>query len=306
MTGSISPRAWLVWSLAAVAVALSTDNPVYRALVAIAALNVLVAWLPPGRSLRPLSFGLAFAVGFAVLINGLAAHVGADEIAHVPDWIPVFGGPITIEALAYGVSVGLGLVAALLAVAPLSMVLESHDVIDALPSRLERTGIAIATSMNLISGIGSTFTEVRDAQTMRGWKPRGIRSWSEVFVPVVLTAIENSVLLAEAMEARAFGAGRRSSFASPRWTGRDWLVVGSGAVAFGLFVAVQLSGTDTGWYPYPTLYLPPIQPVLAVACLILAAPALVGGRSAGSTDSVAGRRTDTVDSAASTASGADE
>ena len=45
--GGLAPRAWLLWSLAAVTVALSTDNPIYRGLVALAALNVLLTWLPP-------------------------------------------------------------------------------------------------------------------------------------------------------------------------------------------------------------------------------------------------------------------
>jgi energy-coupling factor transport system permease protein len=276
----LSPRAWLIWSLAAVAVALSTDNPVYRGLVAIAALNVLIAWLPPGRRLKPLAFGLVFAVFFAVLINGLAGHGGADVIVRVPDAIPVFGGPITVEAVLFGGAVGLGLVAALLAVAPLSLVLESHDVIDALPARLERTGIAVATSLNLVSGIGSTFQSVRDAQVMRGWRARGIRSWREVFVPVVLTAIEDSILLAEAMEARGFGAGRRSSYSSATWRWLDSLVVLAGAGAVAVFVGVRLIGANPDWYPYPTLYLPPIQPVLVAACLALALPAFATSRAA--------------------------
>lgn len=280
MNGTLSPRAWLIWSVAAVAVALSTDNPVYRGLVAIAALNVLIAWLPAGRRLRPLAFGLVFAVFFAVLVNGLAGHGGADTIVRLPDALPVFGGPITVESLLFGCSVGLGLVAALLAVAPLSMVLESHDVIDALPSRLERTGIAVATSLNLVSGIGSTFQAVRDAQVMRGWRPSGIRSWREVFVPVVLTAIEDSILLAEAMEARGFGAGRRTSYATTSWRLWDTVVVLAGLAAVFAFVATRIVGANPDWYPYPTLYLPPVQPVLVAACLVLALPAIrVGGRS---------------------------
>jgi energy-coupling factor transport system permease protein len=275
----LSPRAWLIWSLAAVAVALSTDNPVYRGLTAIIALNVLIAWLPPGRRLRPLGFGLAFAVFFAVLINGLAGHGGADVIVSIPGWVPVFGGPITCEAVLFGGSVGLGLVAALLAVAPLSMILESHDVIDALPARLERTGIAVATSLNLVSGFGSTFQSVRDAQVMRGWRPRGIRSWREVFVPVVLTAIEDSILLAEAMEARGFGGGRRSSYSGSSWRPWDSVVVLAALASVGAFVGVRLIGANPDWYPYPTLYLPPIQPVLVVACLALVLPALGTSRS---------------------------
>jgi len=39
----LAPRAWLAWSLAAVTVALISSNPVYRGLVALVALNVVLA-----------------------------------------------------------------------------------------------------------------------------------------------------------------------------------------------------------------------------------------------------------------------
>ena len=273
-TRGLAPRAWLIWSLAAVTVALSTDNPVYRGLVALAALNVLLTWLPPGRRVRPLALALVFAAAFAALINLVAGHTGADVMIRLPsDW-PLIGGPLTVESLAYGGVLGLGLAAALLAVAPLSLVLEPHDVVDAMPGPLERTGIAVATSLNLVSGFGRTFTEVSDAQRMRGWRPRGLRSWNEVLVPVLLTAIEDSVRLAEAMEARGFGGGRRTSYASESWRRRDVLVVGAAVGAAGLFIGLRLAGVAVDWYPYPTLYLPPINPALVIGCLALALPSV--------------------------------
>jgi energy-coupling factor transport system permease protein len=270
---NLAPRAWLVWSLASVTVALSTDNPVYRGLVALAALNVLLAWLPSGRRLKPLAIAMVLAACLAALINVLAGHTGADVIIRLPsDW-PLVGGALTVESLAFGGALGLGLVAALLAVAPLSLVLEPHDVVDAMPAPLERTGIAVATSLNLVSGIGRTFTAVADAQRMRGWRPRGLRSWHEVVVPVVLTAIEDSVLLAEAMEARGFGAGRRTSYAPGGWARRDLAVAATALAAAVTFVGLRLAGVQIDWYPYPTMYLPPIEPALVVACLALALPA---------------------------------
>jgi energy-coupling factor transport system permease protein len=268
----LAPRAWLVWSLAAVTVALVTDNPVYRGLVALVALNVLLVWLPPGHRLRPLAVALILAAALAALINLMAGHTGADTFARLPSWLPLIGGPLTVESLAYGGAIGLGLVAALLAVAPLSLVLEPHDVVDAMPAALERSGIAVATSLNLVSGFGRTFTEVRDAQRMRGWKPGGLRSWNEVLVPVVLTAIEDSVRVAEAMEARAFGAGRRTSYASPALGRRDGVVMAAALAAAIVFVALRLAGVAMDWFPYPTLSLPPIQPVLVAACLGLSLP----------------------------------
>ena len=270
----LAPRAWLVWSLAAVTVALVSSNPVYRGLVALVALNVVLAWLPSGRRLRPLAVALTLAALLATLINLLFSHTGASVIARLPDWLPLIGGPITVESAAYGSALGLGLVAALLAVAPLSTVLHAHEVVDALPARMERTGIAVATSLNLVSGFGRTFTEVSDAQRMRGWRPRGLRSWNEVLVPTLLTAIEDSVRLAEAMEARAFGAGRRSSYAGTTRSGWGTAVAVSAVAAAALFVVLRLAGVAMDWYPYPTLSMPPVNPILVLACLSLAMPAL--------------------------------
>jgi energy-coupling factor transport system permease protein len=143
-----------------------------------------------------------------------------------------------------------------------------------MPRPLERTGIAVATSLNLVSGFGRTFTAVRDAQRMRGWRPRGLRSWNEVLVPVLLTAIEDSVVLAEAMEARGFGAGRRTSYSSRRPSGWDRVVVASAVGAAAAFIGLRFVGIPVDWYPYPTMYLPPINPVLVLACLALSLPGL--------------------------------
>jgi energy-coupling factor transport system permease protein len=95
-------------------------------------------------------------------------------------------------------------------------------------------------------------------------------------VPVVLTAIEDSVLLAEAMEARAFGAGRRTSYTGSAWTPRDVAVVVCAVGAVALFVGMRIAGVAVDWYPYPTLAMPPIHPLLVASCLALALPALRG------------------------------
>lgn len=276
----LAPRTWLIWSLAAVTVALSTANPVYRMLVALAALDVLLTWLQPGRRIKPLAIAALLAAGFAVLINVLASHSGVHVLATMPsDW-PLVGGNLTVETLAFGGVLGLGLVAALLAVAPLSLILEPHDVVDAMPAPLERTGIAVATSLNLVSGIGRTFRAVSDAQRMRGWRPRGLRSWNEVLVPVILTCIEDSVLLAEAMEARGFGAGKRTSYAVSAWSRWDVAVVIAALAGMGVFVGLRLAGAPIDWYPYPALIAPPVAPLPLVGCVALALPALARPRGA--------------------------
>jgi hypothetical protein len=128
--------------------------------------------------------------------------------------------------------------------------------------------------MNLVSGIGRTFVSVRDAQQMRGWRPRGLRSWNEVLVPVVLTVIEDSVLLAEAMEARGFGAGRRHGRSRNRHVPTSPGMPRVARPAAALFAVMRLAGVAMDWYPYPTLALPPIHPLLVAGSIALVLPAL--------------------------------
>src|SRR5260370_33899175 len=93
---------------------------------------------------------------------------------------------------------------------------------DALPAALSRSGAAIAASLNLMPSVSASFVQVSEAQRLRGWRPRGPRSWAEVVVPVVLTSVEGSIQLAESMEAPGFGSDPRTALTSsplrrPAW-----------------------------------------------------------------------------------------
>lgn len=269
----MNARALAAWSGACLVVALASVNPVYRALAALCALNVLLAGLPEGRSARPVLTGTAIAAGVALLLNPLLNHTGAHAFAALPDWLPGIGGPLTLESLAYGLAAGSGLAAAILAVAPLSLCLEPEDLVDALPRQLERTGAALAAGLNLVPAIGRSLVAVSEAQRMRGWKPRGPRSWPEVVVPVMLTAIEDSLQLAESMEARAFGSGPRTRFRAPRLGPAGALMVAAAAVVATAFVAARLGGRLPDWQPFPVAGWPSVEPVLVAAALLLLAPA---------------------------------
>jgi energy-coupling factor transport system permease protein len=264
----MNARALIIWSLAGLVVALSTTNPVYRALVALIAVNVLRTWSRPEQDLGFLVRAIAFTTAGAVLLNVAVGHLGDTALFALPDGWPVIGGRWTLESIAYGLDAALGLTAAVLVVAPLSYVLEPHELVDALPQSIERAGIVIAAALNLVPGIGRSFGQVRDAQTMRGWRPTGLRSWSEVIVPVAITAVEGSLELAEAMESRAFGSGPRSRYAPSRWTHRDSAIVVAAVVTIALAVLARVAGLAPDWYPYPVLTMPGVDPLMLVAALL--------------------------------------
>jgi len=274
----VNPRAVAAWSLGGVTIALATGNPVYRALVLLCAVNMLVALRRPGARLRPLFVALLVAAAIAMVVTTLASHTGDHVVVSLPSGIPVIGGPLTVEAALFGASTGVGIAAAVLAAAPLSLVLEPHALVDALPTALARTGAAIGTALNLIPGIARSTGEIRDAQRMRGWRPHRVREWPDLAVPVVLTALEGSITLAEAMEARGFGSGARTHYSDLAWHARDVLVAATAVLAAALFVALRVAGVIGDWYPFPNIAPPPIDLAGVLCCLVLVAPIVVWRR----------------------------
>ena len=269
----MNARALAAWSAACLFIVLFTTNPAYKAAVLAAAIVTLAA----GAGLRRVRRLLAAigAVGaFAALLNFVSAHLGDTVLFSLPAAIPGIGGPYTLEALAYGLTGGLTIGAAILAAAPFSVLLAAHEVVDALPRPLARSGAAIAASLNLVPQVGATFVQVSEAQRMRGWRPRGPRSWAEVVVPVVLTSVEDSIQLAESMEARGFGSGPRSYANRPRMQTGDWVVTASSAAAVALFVLAAAAGWAASWAPYPLLTAPAIDARPLAACLLLLMPVI--------------------------------
>jgi energy-coupling factor transport system permease protein len=270
----MNARAVAAWSATCIFIVLSTTNPAYKAVVLVAALAALATGIGL-RRLRGILTGVGLIAAFAVFLNFVSAHLGNTVLFALPDQIPALGGPYTLEALAFGGTGGLTIAAAILAAGPFSLLLASHEVMDALPAALSRTGAALAASLNLVPGVAASFVQVTEAQRLRGWRPRGPRSWSEIVVPVVLTSVEGSIQLAESMEARGFGSGPRTSVKPGRLQRKDWLLVGASGAAFAIFLISQAFGWAAPWYAYPTLTLPSIDARPLAACLLLFAPVLI-------------------------------
>ncbi|PZS21021.1 MAG: hypothetical protein DLM54_05090 [Acidimicrobiales bacterium] len=251
------PAAVGLWVLAGLSIALASSDPLPRVVVLVGAWLLLVRSRLSGRRLAPLAIGVGALGGLSMLTNGLLSHTGATVLVSLPAWLPLVGGPVTLEGLVEGAAIGVGLAAAVSVAASLTLVIDSGDLVDALPWFLARLGAALGSALNLVPAVAGSFTSVREAQRMRGWRPRGLRSMVDLVVPVMVGAIERSVQLAESMEARAFGSGPRTRAGTSLRTWRG-TILGIGSLAvLGVFAAVRVSGLGgAGWYPYPTLSTP--------------------------------------------------
>lgn len=267
------PAAVALWVLAGLSTATVGSQPVPRALVLLAAWLALGRRRVAGRRLAPLALGLVGLGLGSALLNGLLSHTGATVLAALPSWVPLAGGPLTLEALAYGATISLSLTAAVSTTAALSMVVEPADLVDSLPGFLARTGVALGAALNLVPSLAGSVRSVHEAQRLRGWRPARGRGMVDLAVPVLLSTIETSMQLAESMEARGFGSGPRTPARRP--TGdRPNLILGGGSLAVlaGL-VGSHLAGLVGQWYPYPTIQAPSLAPAVlapAIGLVVLA------------------------------------
>lgn len=277
------PWALAAWSCACLVAALAGSSPVYRLeVLGAGAAMLFAAGARPGVGRRPLIAGLGVAALGAVALNLLLSHTGATVLVTLPGLVPLLGGPLTLESAFFGANTGLGIAACILAVAPLAGQLAPEELLDAVPRHLESVGAALATTLALAPGLARSYRSITEAQRMRGWKPRGLRSWTAVLVPIALTAMEDSLLVAEAMEARAFGAGPRTRGEGLRWRSPDLLAVAVAALVAAVFVGSRAVGAPEDWLTYPNLTAPPADaPLVAAAALLWLAPGLLWLRSRG-------------------------
>jgi energy-coupling factor transport system permease protein len=267
------------WSAAALVVVLTSTNPVYRLLALLVALNVLLALRRPDARLRPLFIAVGVAALLAALLNTALSHTGMHVLFSVPDQLPGIGGPVTAESVLYGADVALGIAAAVLAIAPLSRVLHPHDLIDAFPGPLQRTAALTGAALNLVPAVARNAVAINEAQRMRGSSGARLRDWHAVAAPVVLSALDDSLQLAEAMDARGFGSRTRTHYLTTRVGPSGVAVIACAIAALALTIVARVSGSLPDWYPFPVATIPTVAVMPVVACLLLAAPLVAWHRS---------------------------
>ena len=223
----LDARVWLLWALTALVVASSTRNPLYIVLLLLIVALVGIT-CAVGRVANPLYMPLRFAavaIPLAALFNGLTAHLGDTVLLRLPDWLPLLGGPVTLEALVFGAINGLTLTVIFGAFAVFNQVTPVRDLVRLTPRAFHEAGVVLSIALTFIPQTTRSLTRIREAQAVRGHRVRNLRDWLPIVVPLLVSGLERSMGLAEAMVARGYGAV--SDRANPLRT--------QGLLALGLF-----------------------------------------------------------------------
>ena len=255
------PGAWIAWATCAGIVTFTTTNPWYLGVI------VAVAWFvyatsrvdgPAARSFRVfLLFGLATMLVRAALV--LFATVNLENVVfHLLE-----GARLGVLLVVFGT---------------FNAVTDPYGVLRLAPRRFHEPALAAALALSIAPRTIVTLVRVREAQAMRGIEVRRIRTLPALLVPVLETGMEEAVTLAESMDARGHGRGRRSRYRPQRWTPSAVAVVLAGLVAAATFVAAAARGLGDLHPSTDPLLMPVASPALVVAIVLLALPGLLGGR----------------------------
>ncbi|KAB7849211.1 energy-coupling factor transporter transmembrane component T family protein [Streptomyces mobaraensis] len=217
VTPALHPGAWWLWALGLAAAASRTTNPLLLALLVAVAGYVVAARRTDAPWAR--SYGAFLKLGLVVIgvrllfafflgspIPGTHTVVVLPEIP-LPDWARGvrLGGRVTAEGLLFALYDALRLAALLVCVGAANALANPARLLKSLPGALYEAGVAVVVAMTFAPNLVADVQRVRAARRLRGRPDRGFAGLLQVGLPVLEGALERSVALAAAMDARGYG-----------------------------------------------------------------------------------------------------
>jgi energy-coupling factor transport system permease protein len=250
----------MIWGGCAAGATLLFRHPVYLALIG---LTGVVGGMRLGgsRISGPTIRWTAGLILFPGVLNGLLSRSGSTILLRLPwGWI---GGPYTLEAFLFGITAGVQLAALLAVMVALQKAVDPTDVLRRMPASLYPLGVSAAIGLSFTSRARRALAAVREAQLVRGHRPRGWRDFPGWASPLLVLSLENAQEVAEALVVRGWPEAdspkRARGWAAAGWLGfaaalllaafepsRAWL-----AVALGLTASAALAMAWRGTYSGP-------------------------------------------------------
>jgi energy-coupling factor transport system permease protein len=209
----LDARAWLLWALTVLVAASLIRNPLYIVLLLLVVAitdTTMVATRGNRRLPSPLTFA-KIALPLAILFNALVVHVGDTILFRLPDGLPLIGGAITLEAIVYGLLNGLTLTLIFAGFSVFNEITPSHELVRLAPRAFHEAGVVLSIALTFVPQTTRSLQRIREAQAVRGHRLRGLSDWLPIVVPLLVSGLERSMGLAEAMVARGYGSVRSRS-----------------------------------------------------------------------------------------------
>ncbi len=214
---ALHPGAWWLWALGLATATSRTTNPLLLALLIVVAGYVVAVRRTDAPWAR--SYAAFLKLGILVLVIRLVFAFflgspipGSHVIAELPE-VPLpkwaqgvrIGGRVTAEGMVFALYDGLKLATLLICVGAANSLANPARLLKTLPGALYEAGVAVVVAMTFAPNLVADVRRLRAARRLRGRGDRGLRGVLQVGLPVLEGALERSVALAAAMDARGYG-----------------------------------------------------------------------------------------------------
>jgi len=238
---TLHPLPVFLYYAAVMLLAMLLLHPVFllTALVLLGAWNVTIrAGERMGRTLL-----IFVAVGMALFVlNPLFSHRGE----HI--WFYLWDQPITLESICYGLTISLSTLCMLFAFQSYRHVVTSDKFLYLFAGVWPKGTLMTIMTMRFVPLLDERLRMIADVQRTKGislaYGPLRQRAAAGMKLLLVLLtwSLEEALQTADAMKARGFGAGPRSTYRRFRMRARDWRVVAAVALPLLVCLAGRLYG----------------------------------------------------------------
>lgn len=233
--------------------ALVFSHPVY--LIGILAVTALAICAADGLAAWEgyLKFALVMAL-LVMAVNPLVSRAGQTVLWQGPH-LPVLGRlTVTLEAICYGAAMGVRLLGIISIFCLFNLVVHPDRLLNLLSRFACKSALIVSLTTRLFPVMAASMNSIREVQQLRGvdfqagtLKERADK-YASLLNILLVSSLEDSLQIAEAMQARAFGSGHRSCYRREFFRPRDGLCLG-GSV-FSLLFAIYGMTYGYGTYSY--------------------------------------------------------
>ncbi len=213
---ALHPAAWWLWAIGLATAAGRTTNPLLVLLAAAVAGYVVAARRTDSPWARSYAFFCRIALVVVAVRVGLQVVFGAGIPGHVVVHLPELplpgsltglrvGGDVTAEGVLAALYDGLRLAALLACIGAANALASPSRLLRVLPAAVYEVGVAVTVALSFAPQLVVSVGRVRAARRLRGRPDRGLAGLRGMAVPVLEEALERSLSLAAAMDARGFG-----------------------------------------------------------------------------------------------------
>lgn len=249
----LHPGAWWLWALGPATAATWTTNPLLLVLVVAVTGTVVAARrgeAPWSRAyavfvrvaLVVLVIRVVFAVVFAAPLPGPVLFTLPS--VDLPEWLAGvrIGGPVTAPAAGRALYDGMQLATVIVCMGAANALASPSRLLRAVPGALYEAGVAVVVAMTFAPQAVAHVRRVRAARRLRGRPDRGVRGLRGLAMPVLEGALERSLDLAAAMDARGYG---RVAAVPAAWRRATAITTLGGllGVCLGLYALLDAAGT---------------------------------------------------------------